>query len=140
MTGRFGRRGVVLGGVAGMAGMAGAVGACTAQDAQPPRDTPAPPVSPDGVASSGGGPSASGWRQLARSVRGSLARPGSASYDTVRLTQNPRYDGARPLAVLSAAGPRDVATALVFAREATAIPVGRPATAGSSSTSDGSTG
>jgi hypothetical protein len=117
MTGRFGRRGVVLGGVAGMAGMAGAVGACTAQDAQPPRDTPAPPVSPDGVASSGGGPSASGWRQLARSVRGSLARPGSASYDTVRLTQNPRYDGARPLAVLSAAGPRDVATALAFARD-----------------------
>ena len=84
---------------------------------QPPRDTPAPPVSPDGVASSGAGPSASDWRQLARSVEGSLARPGSASYDTVRLTQNPRYDRARPLGVLSVAGPRDVATALAFAQD-----------------------
>jgi FAD/FMN-containing dehydrogenase len=100
-----------------LAGLAGAAGACAPHDAQPPRDTPAPPVSPDGLASSSGGPSAVDWRQLARSVSGSLARPGSASYDTVRLTQNPRYDGARPLAVLSAAGPRDVATALAFAQD-----------------------
>jgi FAD/FMN-containing dehydrogenase len=127
MAGRVGRRGVVL--AAGMAGMAGAVGACTAQDARPPRDTPAPPVSPDGLADgvsspsngpsagSGAGPSASDWRQLASSVSGSVARPGSASYDTVRLTQNPRYDGARPLAVVSVAGHRDVATALAFAQD-----------------------
>jgi FAD/FMN-containing dehydrogenase len=110
-AGRFGRRGLVL------AGVAGAVGACASHQAQPPRDTPAPPVSPDGVTSTGAGPRPSDWRQLARSVRGSLARPGSASYATVRLTQNPRYDGARPLAVLSVAGPRDIATALAFAQD-----------------------
>jgi FAD/FMN-containing dehydrogenase len=50
-------------------------------------------------------------------VDGTLARPGSTSYDTVRLTQNPRYDGARPLAVLSVAGAPDVATAFAFAQD-----------------------
>jgi FAD/FMN-containing dehydrogenase len=50
-------------------------------------------------------------------VQGTLARPGTSSYDTVRLTQNPRYDGARPLAVLSVAGPADVATAFAFAQQ-----------------------
>jgi FAD/FMN-containing dehydrogenase len=98
-------------------GLAGAVGACTPHSAQPPHDSPAPPVSPGGLASSGRGPSAADWRQLARHVTGRLARPGSASYDTVRLVQNPRYDGARPLAVLSVAGARDVATALTFAHD-----------------------
>ena len=100
-----------------LAGLAGAAGACASPDAQPPRDTPAPPVSPDGIVSPQRGPGAADWRQLARSVSGSLARPGSTSYDVVRLTQNPRYDGARPLAVLSVAGARDVATGLAFARD-----------------------
>jgi hypothetical protein len=93
------------------------VAACTPHDAQPPRDSTAPSVSPDGVASSGGGPTGADWRRLARSVSGSLARPGSASYDTVRLVQNPRFDGARPLAVLSVAGAKDVATAFTFAQD-----------------------
>jgi FAD/FMN-containing dehydrogenase len=35
----------------------------------------------------------------------------------VRLTQNPRYDGARPLAVLSVASAQDVATAFAFAQD-----------------------
>ena len=35
----------------------------------------------------------------------------------MRLTQNPRYDGARPLAVLSVAGAKDVATAFAFAQD-----------------------
>jgi FAD/FMN-containing dehydrogenase len=35
----------------------------------------------------------------------------------VRLTQNPRYDGARPLAILSVANEADVATAFAFARD-----------------------
>ncbi|MBO0845175.1 MAG: FAD-binding oxidoreductase [Nocardioides sp.] len=49
-------------------------------------------------------------------MSGTLARPGSPSYNTVRLTQNPRYDGARPLAVLSVATAQDVATAFAFAQ------------------------
>ncbi len=35
----------------------------------------------------------------------------------MRLLQNPRFDGARPLAVLSVAGAKDVATAFAFAQD-----------------------
>ena len=117
----MGRRGLVLGGVAAVAV------ACAPDDAQPPQDSPAPPVSPDGLATSRSAtsksaasrtaPTSADWQQLARSVSGTLARPGSTTYNTVRLTQNPRYDGARPLAVLSVAGAKDVATAFAFAQD-----------------------
>ena len=110
----LGRRGLVLGGVA-----AAAV-ACTPDNAQPPQDSPGAPVSPgspDATASASQAPTAADWQQLARSVQGTLARPGSPTYNTVRLTQNPRYDGARPLAVLSVAGAKDVATAFAFAQD-----------------------
>jgi FAD/FMN-containing dehydrogenase len=50
-------------------------------------------------------------------VSGQLARPGSTAYDTVRLTENPRFDGARPLAVLSVARAEDVAMAFSFAQD-----------------------
>ncbi len=111
MAGRLGRRGVVL------AGVAGAATACAPHDAQPPQDTPAPPVSPGPTATSIGAPTTADWRRLARSVKGTLARPGSTAYDTVRLVQNPRYDGARPLAVLSVGGAPDVAAAFAFAQD-----------------------
>ena len=140
----MGRRGLVLGGVAAVAV------ACTPDDAQPPQDSPAPPVSPNRLAASKSAssksasrtaPTSADWQRLARSVSGTLARPGYATYDTVRLIQNPRYDGARPLAVLSVASAQDVATAFAFAQDhgapggasgpaGTAIPAGRPATAG----------
>jgi hypothetical protein len=100
--------------------MAGAAVACTPNDAQPPHDSPAAPVSPgsaDALASAGRAPTSADWQQLARTVSGTLARPGSATYNTLRLTQNPRYDGARPLAVLSVAGAHDVATAFAFAQQ-----------------------
>jgi hypothetical protein len=117
VDGRVGRRGLVLGGVAAVAV------ACAPDDAQPPQDSPAPPVSPHGVTASqsvaapSSPPTSADWQQLARSVSGTLARPGSSTYNTVRLTQNPRYDGARPLAVLSVAGAKDVATAFAFAQD-----------------------
>ena len=57
------------------------------------------------------------WAQLQRSVEGTLARPGSASYDEVRLLQNPRYDDQLPLAVLSVASAADVATGIAFAQD-----------------------
>jgi FAD/FMN-containing dehydrogenase len=107
--------------------MAAVAVACTPDDAQPPQDSPAPPVSPDGLtasrsaasksAASGTAPTSADWQQLARSVSGTLARPGSTTYNAVRLTQNPRYDGARPLAVLSVDGAKDVATAFAFAQD-----------------------
>jgi FAD/FMN-containing dehydrogenase len=106
------RRALLAGGLAG--GLAGAAAACAPQDAQPPADSPAPSVSPSGGTKP---PTAADWKRLARHVDGTLARPGSATYNTVRLTQNPRYDGARPLAVLSVARASDVATAFAFAQD-----------------------
>jgi hypothetical protein len=96
------------------AGLGGAVAACAPKDAQPPADSPAPSVSPSGSAKP---PTSADWKRLAQHVDGTLARPGSATYDTVRLTQNPRYDAARPLAVLSVAHASDVATAFGFAQD-----------------------
>jgi FAD/FMN-containing dehydrogenase len=111
---RVARRGVLLGGVAG------AVAACAPKDAQPSKDSPAPSPSPHESTVTGTTsappPTTADWQALSRHISGSLARPGSPSYATVRLTQNPRYDGARPLAVLSVASARDVATGLAFAQ------------------------
>jgi FAD/FMN-containing dehydrogenase len=95
-------------------GAAGVLAGCAAHDAQPPPTSPAPSVRPT---HSPQPPTAADWKRLATNVDGTLARPGSSTYDTVRLTQNPRYDGARPLAVLSVADAHDVATAFAFAQD-----------------------
>ena len=107
------RRSVLAGGIVGVAGIAGA---CAAQDSEPAPASPAPSVSPSGSGSPTP-PTPADWKRLARHVDGTLARPGSTAYNTVRLTQNPRYDGARPLAVLSVAGAHDVARGIAFARD-----------------------
>jgi FAD/FMN-containing dehydrogenase len=109
------RRALLAGGLAGAVGV---VDACTPQDAEPPPATPAPSVRPSGSTTGPPGkrPSSADWQRLATHVDGTLARPGSATYDTVRLPQNPRYDGARPLAVLSVANAGDIATAFAFAQ------------------------
>ncbi|HEY1529228.1 MAG TPA: FAD-binding protein [Galbitalea sp.] len=57
------------------------------------------------------------WAELAGNLRGALARPGDSSYDTAKLTENPRWDAAMPLAVVSVASASDVATALQFAKK-----------------------
>jgi hypothetical protein len=67
-----------------------------------PTPTPTPVGPPD-------------WGGLASRITGALAQPGDASYDTVKLTENPRWDAAQPLAVLSAASAADVAAGLAFA-------------------------
>jgi FAD binding domain/Berberine and berberine like len=55
------------------------------------------------------------WAALAASISGHLARPGDASYNRVRITENPRWDAAMPVAVLTAARNADVKAALAFA-------------------------
>lgn len=55
----------------------------------------------------------SAWAQLGRRV--DLVRPGAPRYRTLRLTPNPRWDDARPLALLEASAPADVAAGLAFA-------------------------
>jgi FAD/FMN-containing dehydrogenase len=97
---RVSRR-AVLG--AGAIGVAGLLAAC-APVHPGPTPTPTPP-----------GPPA--WSALKSAVGGSLALPGDADYDTVRLTENPRWDDARPLAVLTVTSASDVAAALAFAKK-----------------------
>ena len=96
-------------------GLAVGLAAC-GQNGEPssaPRRTP-------GASPSASAPSASPvraatpWSQLGSEV--DLVRPRSSSYSTLRLTPNPRWDGARPLALVEAKSPDDVATALSFAR------------------------
>jgi hypothetical protein len=108
------RRSILAGGLAGAAAV---VEACAPHDAQPSPASPAPSVQPSGSAAPPKPPTAASWRRLAAHVDGTLARPGSSTYNTVRLTQNPRYDGARPLAVLSVANAHDVATGISFAQD-----------------------
>jgi FAD/FMN-containing dehydrogenase len=108
-------RGLVGGLAGGLAGgVGGALAGCAPHDAQPSPATPAPSVSPSPSQKL---PTAADWKQLAEHVDGTLARPRSATYNTVRLTANPRYDNARPVAVLSVANARDVATAFSFAQD-----------------------
>lgn len=70
----------------------------------PPVPTPSPTrhASPD-------------WAGLAAKLEGRLLRAGQPGYDTARLVENPRYDAARPLAVLTAASAADVAAGVTFA-------------------------
>jgi hypothetical protein len=67
-----------------------------------PTPTPTPVGPPD-------------WAGLAGAITGTVARPGDPTYDAVKLTENPRWDSAQPLAVVSAASAADVAAALAFA-------------------------
>lgn len=69
---------------------------------------PSPSIKP-------GAPTTDDWSALGTSLVGKLATPASSTYDQVRLTQNPRWDAAKPLAVLTAASPTDVAFGLSFA-------------------------
>jgi hypothetical protein len=109
---RLSRRGVLS--LAGMTGVAAIAAGCTPQPASlhtatatstpttPPRETTRPAPAAD-------------WTALAASLAGHLARPGDSSYNRVRITENPRWDTARPVAVLTAATNKDVAAALAFA-------------------------
>ena len=63
------------------------------------------------AAAAGGVP----WSQLARHLQGRLVRPGAAGYARLRQVENPRFDAARPLALVEARSAADVATALRFA-------------------------
>ncbi|MCU1402115.1 MAG: FAD-binding protein [Microbacteriaceae bacterium] len=55
------------------------------------------------------------WAALGTALTGKLLRPGDGGYDIARLVENPRYDSARPLAILTAASAADVAAGLAFA-------------------------
>ncbi|MDX6372674.1 MAG: hypothetical protein QOD98_1662 [Nocardioidaceae bacterium] len=96
MSTTLSRRGILAGGA--LAGLAG----CSDGGSTPARPAAAAKID---------------WAQLRRAVTGRLALPSDPTYDRVRLTQNPRYDGQKPLAVLSVHDAQDVATAISFAQD-----------------------
>src|SRR5262245_1160419 len=55
------------------------------------------------------------WQNLAGTLSGSLAMPGDGDYDSLKVLENPRYDGVTPLAILEASSTDDVAAGLAFA-------------------------
>jgi len=57
------------------------------------------------------------WRRLGHSVQGRLLLPKDAGFRQARLTENPRYDGSRPLAVLAVASAQDITRAFAFAQD-----------------------
>jgi FAD/FMN-containing dehydrogenase len=91
--------------LAGVTGVALLAAGCVPVKPVPttrPSVTPTPPSPPD-------------WSALAAAISGTLALPGDATYDIARLTQNPRWDGARPIGVLTAKTAADVAAGVTFA-------------------------
>ena len=82
-------------------GSVGMLAACA-----PVTKHPKPTTSPEGPPD---------WASLAAGLSGSLTRSGDPNWNTVRVTENPRWDNARPLAVLTAGSAADVAAAVVFA-------------------------
>lgn len=56
------------------------------------------------------------WNALSQQVTGKLLLPVDAAFATAKLTENPRFDAAEPLAILQVAGAPDVTAALTFAK------------------------
>lgn len=75
---------------------------------------PTPTRTPTPTATPAGPPN---WTALAASIAGVLALPSDPTYAQVKLTENPRWDAAMPLAILSAASAEDVSKAIAFARK-----------------------
>ncbi len=63
------------------------------------------------------GPSPADWRELDRSITGSISLPGSSAYASRRKLFDPHWDFRRPAAVARVLHTRDVATCVTFARE-----------------------
>jgi len=57
------------------------------------------------------------WQALAGKISGSLVMPGDAEYDSLKVLENPRYDGVEPLGILRASSTGDVAAGLAFASQ-----------------------
>jgi hypothetical protein len=109
---RLSRRGVLS--LAGVTGVAVMAAGCTPRPASSPSASATSRTSTPPTVSISPATGAD-WTALAASIAGHLARPGDASYDRVRITENPRWDAARPIAVLTAARNEDVGAAIAFA-------------------------
>ena len=101
----LGRRGFVLGAAGTLFVGTLALAGCT-----PTSRPTAPPSSLTPV-----GPT--DWAALKQAISGSLLLPSDQEFATVKLTENPRFDAAEPLAILRVASAADVSVALAFARK-----------------------
>ncbi|ANH92228.1 hypothetical protein A8713_14510 [Streptomyces sp. SAT1] len=63
-----------------------------------------------------GTPAPADWSALARSLDGTLVRPGDTGWTTAHRLYNTRFDSLRPAAVAYVAHPDDIRTALSYAR------------------------
>ncbi|MGH3496908.1 MAG: FAD-binding protein [Nocardioidaceae bacterium] len=98
-----------------------ALAGCSGSDgsaASPPTRTgtgsgPVTNPTPTGARS---GPTAADWQALARSIDGTLLRPGQAGFGTAHRLYDPRYDSRAPVAVVTAARAHDVAETVRFVR------------------------
>jgi len=89
-------------------GAAGAAGVLLLAGCVPSAHPTAPPSTPLGPPD---------WSGLAHQVAGTLLLPGAAAFATAKLTENPRFDAAEPLAILAVASASDVTAALAFAKK-----------------------
>ncbi len=60
-------------------------------------------------------PTSNDWSTLAKSLKGSLVRPGSSQYAVARRLFDPRFDVVMPAAIAYCISPMDVQTCLAFA-------------------------
>ncbi|MFF9869411.1 FAD-binding oxidoreductase [Streptomyces sp. NPDC013953] len=81
-----------------------------------PTSSPAPARAVPVAGTAPAAPRQGDWAALARSLDGSLLRPGDRDYDAARTLFNPRFDGVRPAGVAYCARPEDVRSCLEFAR------------------------
>ncbi len=77
-----------------------------------------PSAGPRGGPATGatGGPRKADWRALAASLDGDLVSRFAPDYAEVKQLFNTRFDHARPVAVVEAAGPADVSETILFAQ------------------------
>ncbi|MHA7262846.1 FAD-binding oxidoreductase [Arthrobacter sp. TMN-37] len=93
-----------------LGGSAAVLAACSlppkppAAPTQPPPTPNQPPAGPD-------------WEDLRSRIGGRLYLEGAEGYADAKRVENPRFDGALPLAVLAAATAEDVAQAVRFAEQ-----------------------
>lgn len=64
-------------------------------------------------------------QRLADSVSGQVVTPGDAAYADAKLLFNPQFDSAQPLAIVYCSTPKDIATAVGFARDHDLLPAAR---------------
>ncbi|MGH7922809.1 MAG: FAD-binding oxidoreductase [Candidatus Dormibacteraceae bacterium] len=76
-----------------------------------------PPLAALTACGSNESPKKPNWRQLAKSLRGRLLRPGEAGFTAASDAENDLYAKVVPGAVAMCAGPPDVRTAILWARD-----------------------